>query len=93
MKTLDLSKNLIGLDWNDLKEPMSKFVANVLVAETQWDAIKLYDLSMRIYKDWKIEIDDSDLKLIEDKLNESKGLTILAKWQILKQIEECKLQK
>jgi len=80
---IDFGRQLKTLDGKDAGD-MAQLVANVLIQGTEGNAIKLYDIATTIYKEKKIKLDDSDKKLVKETIDGAKGLTILAKAQILK---------
>lgn len=68
----------------------NKFIAEMLL-EYKGDALKLYELAIRVNKEKSIEIDLSDLKLVENAIKENQRYTNLIKGAILKEIEFQKL--
>jgi len=87
--------NFSGKPLNDLdgKEipgsDMGSIVGQTLVSGTEGDAIKLYELALRI-KQGEVTLDTSDAELLERHVRESKTLTILAKGQILLELKKAK---
>lgn len=92
MKTIDLNFELKDLDGNVLQGIPSagKFVGNLLVTETDGDAIKFFDWAISLNKNEVISVDNADFTLIKELIKKSEKVTILAKAQILKYLETIK---
>ena len=80
------------LDLNDkpLEEKANRFMADILVSGPG-DPLKVYELAMKINKSKKIDIDTTDLKLIEDAVKSTQKYNNLVKGAILKEIESQKV--
>jgi hypothetical protein len=76
-------KLLMDLDGNPLDgSDMSLLVGQALVGGTEGDAVKQYELALKI-RAGEADLDTSDAELVEKAVKESKALTVLAKGQIL----------
>lgn len=64
----------------------NRFIAEMLL-EHKGDSLKLYELAIKINKEKSIEIDTTDLKLIESAVKENQRYNNLIKGAILKEIE------
>lgn len=67
----------------------SRLLSNNLIQGSKGDAIKFYDWAQALYKNQPIEVDNSDFKKIRSFIDESEGVSILAKAQILKALDAC----
>jgi len=92
MKKIDLNFELKDLNGNPLTGNViaGQFIANLLVGETQGDAVKFFDWAMTLNKKEAISVDDSDFNKIKEVVKNSDKVTILAKAQILKHLESIK---
>jgi acyl carrier protein len=88
---MKLNVNFEIFDLNDkaVPEKASRFIAEMLL-EHKGDSLKLYELAIKINKNESIEIDTTDLKLIEDAVKGNPKYTNLVKGAILKEIESQK---
>ena len=96
MKTINLNKQLLGLDGIELSNETAnagKLLAQQLANKTKGDAIKLWGLATRLYSGEKLTIDDADLALLKTQTEQSESLTVLAKSQILSLLNEAKDSK
>lgn len=80
---IDFSGKFKMLDGKE-QGSIAEQVSNLLLMQSEGNAIKLYDIALTIYRDKKIKLDDSDKKMLKETIENSKGLTVLAKAQILK---------
>ena len=81
---LNLKGHLLkDLDGNPLEgSDMSILIGQALVGGTEGDAVKQYELALKI-RAGEVELDTSDAELVEKSVKGSKTLTVLAKGQIL----------
>ena len=88
---MKLNVNFKIYDLNDkvIPEKPNKFIAEMLI-EHKGDTLKLYELAMKINKSDSIEIDTSDLKLLEAAVKGNQRYNNLVKGAILKEIESQK---
>jgi hypothetical protein len=87
---VNLKKALLDLDGNVIPgSEMGSLVAQALVSGTDGDAVKLYELAMKV-KNGEVDLDTSDSELLERCIKESKTLTVLAKGQILLELKKAK---
>lgn len=94
MINLDFSPFATTLDGQNLKQDGVEFsysvvIANALLMKSGGNPIKLYDLASKIYKDGKIEIDESDCALIRETIDQTQGVNNLIKGPILKIIDNA----
>ncbi len=89
---MKLNVNFEIFDLNDkaVAEKANKFIAEMLM-EHKGDPLKLYELAIKINKNDSIEIDTTDLKLIEEAVKGHPRYTNLVKGAILKEIESQKV--
>ena len=83
---LNVSFEIFDLTDKALKEKANKFIAEMLL-EHKGDSLKLYELAIKINKNESIDIDTTDLKLVEDAVKGNQRYTNLIKGAILKEIE------
>ena len=83
---LNLDFEIIDLQGKALPAKGSEYIADMLL-EHKGDSLKLYELAMNINKNKSIDIDMSDLKLIEEAVKAHPRYTNLIKGAILKEIE------
>lgn len=89
MKTLNLTAQINGLDGQPMKESptLGKVLGSALVSGSKGDPIKYLDWALKLYNEGKIEVDDADFEAIKEFIKNNDGLTILAKGQLLKQMQ------
>ena len=80
---IDFTKKLVNLQWQDFENDTKELVADVIMSAREWNSIKLYDIALKVYKEWIVDLDETDSNLIKDVIEKS-TLTVIAKWQILK---------
>ena len=83
---LTLNFEIFDLLDKAIPEKTGRFIAEMLL-EHKGDTLKLYELAMKINKNESIEIDTSDLKLVEEAVKSNQRYTNLIKGAILKEIE------
>ena len=83
---LNVAFEIFDLSDKKVPERTNKFIAEMLM-EYKGDSLKLYELALKINKNESIEIDTTDLKLIEDAIKSNQRYTNLVKGAILKKIE------
>ena len=84
--TLNVNFEIFDLSDKAVPDKANKYIADMLVSH-KGDALKLYELALKISKNDSIEIDMSDLKLIEQVIKENQQYNNLVKGSILKEIE------
>jgi len=87
---LNVNFEIFDLTDKALSDKASKFIAEMLL-EHKGDSLKLYELAMHINKNESIDIDTTDLKLIEEAVKNNPRYTNLVKGAILKEIESQKV--
>ena len=87
--TLNVNFKIYDLNDKPIPEKSGKFIAEMLI-EHKGDTLKLYELALKINKNNSIEIDTSDLKLLEDAVKGNQRYNNLVKGAILKEIESQK---
>ena len=88
--TLNVSFEIFDLADKAIPDNAGRFIAEMLL-EHKGDTLKLYELDIKINKSESIEIDTTDLKLIEDAVKGNQRYTNLIKGAILKEIESQKI--
>ena len=84
--TLKVNFEIYDLADKAIPEKSSRFIAEMLL-EHKGDSLKLYELAININKNDSIDIDTTDLKLVETAVRDSQRYTNLVKGAILKEIE------
>lgn len=95
MKKINLNCSLIDLDGKVIeKSNMAEIVANQLIydKDSSKDAIKKYELALKINKKKEFEIDTSDFDLIEKVIKKS-TLPVISVAQILLKLRETEKTK
>jgi hypothetical protein len=83
-------KLLLDLDGRPLEgTDMSMLVGQALVSGTEGDAVKQYELALRL-RAGEVDLDTSDAELVERLVRDSNTLTVLAKGQILLELKKAK---
>jgi len=86
---LNLDKDLLSLDGKPVDNGnMAKVLANTLASTTQGSVFKFYDWAVKLWNEGEIEIDRSDKMLLMQFVESSMQLTILAKAQIMAEIDK-----
>lgn len=89
---LNLSQPVLGLDGKQIGDStLDKVLANDLVSSGDGPAIKLLDWAITLFAGKELDLDSTDLKLLEQKVENSQRLNVLVKGQILKAIEAARL--
>jgi len=91
MKILLKGKEIKDLDGRPFDPPvgMAEVVSTSLVKRTDGDSIKLYEMALRL-RAGEVDLDSSDLELLESTVKSDQTLTALAKGQILLEIKRQK---
>jgi len=91
MKILLKGKEIKDLDGQSFDPPvdMAEVVSTSLVKRTDGDSIKLYEMALRL-RAGEVDLDSSDLELLESTVKSDQTLTALAKGQILLEIKRQK---
>jgi len=91
MKILLKGKEIKDLDGRSFDPPvdMAEVVSTSLVKRTDGDSIKLYEMALRL-RAGEVDLDSSDLELLESTVKSDQTLTALAKGQILLEIKRQK---
>lgn len=86
MKKLDLNKNLVDLDGNEIENSkLGKLVAGLLMSQKTGDSIKFFDWAVTLHKTGIIEVDEADFTTIKTMVKDnSEYLTMISKAQLLK---------
>lgn len=81
---LDFNFNLLDLDGNEISNANAgKLLANTLVQQAKGDAVKLWEIALKLHKGEVIDLDTSDQELLKNFIKDSEQLAILAKGQLL----------
>lgn len=90
MKTINFNWELKDLNGNNIGNA-GVLVAEMLVMENKGDAIKYFDWAMSLNSKKTIEVDDSDFLKIKQLVNDNARLTLLVKAQLLRYLEDFKI--
>lgn len=84
-------KNVKDLEGNDFPDSdMAKLTINALLEGAEGDAIRLYELSMKL-NTGECEVNESELELIETRLKASRSIFLIGKAQILLELKKFRL--
>lgn len=83
---LNVNFEIYDLKDKSLDEKAGSFIADMLLNH-KGDSLKLYELAMKLNKEDLIDVDTTDLKLIETAIRENQRYNNLIKGAILKEIE------
>lgn len=72
---------------------LASVLASVLINLTKSDPIKWYDYATTLTKEESIELDESDLKKIEELVEKSEQIPVLVKAQLLKSLYSVRANK
>lgn len=89
MKEVNLNFDFTDLDGNKI-DNLGRLTAQALVAEVKGDPIKYFDWAMSLNKLKSVSMDESDFIKFKSLISDSSNLTILAKGQILKCLNDIK---
>lgn len=70
-----------------------KLLASVLSQMNKGNSIKLYDWALKLWNKQALEIDDTDVKVLETIIEESQMITVLAKVPMLEHIKKQQEKK
>ena len=87
---LNVNFELFDLADKAFPDKASKYIAGILM-EHKGDPLKLFELAMNINKNDSIEVDTTDLKLIEEAVKANPQYNNMIKGAILKEIESQKV--
>lgn len=90
--TLDLKFEIFDLKGQKVEEKAATFIADCLLNH-KGDSLKLYELALQINKGKPVEIDTTDLKLIETAVRENQRYNNLIKGAILKELDAQRATK
>lgn len=86
---LNLNFNLKDLDGKEIEGANAgKLLANQLVNQSKGDAIKFWELSLKLYKGEVVDLDSSDQSTIKNFIKDSEQLPVLSKAQLLQVFEK-----
>lgn len=81
---LDFNFNLVDLEGQEIENANAgKLLASTLVQQPKGDAIKFWEMALKLNKGEVIDLDSSDQQLIKTFIKDNESLTILAKGQML----------
>lgn len=92
LKTIDLSAKITALDGTIAKEDgreisYAQLISNILVMGNSTEPVKLFDIATRLFKDEKIELDETDMNLLRAQVINNNQITTLAKAPVIKVID------
>lgn len=86
---LNFNFNLVDLDSKEIEGANAgKLLANSLVAQSKGDAIKFWEMALKLNQGEVIDLDTSDQGLLKSFIKENESITILAKGQMLQLFEK-----
>jgi hypothetical protein len=86
---LNFNFNLLDLDSKEIEGANAgKLLAGALVNQTKGDAIKFWELSLKLNNGEVIDLDTSDQNLLKTFIKDSESITILGKGQLLQVFEK-----
>lgn len=89
---LNLSQPVLGLDGKQIGDStLDKVLANDLAAGGDGPAIKLWEWAILLHAGKELELDSTDLKLLEQKVETSQRLNVLVKGQLLKALDAARV--
>ena len=81
---IDFNFNLLDLDGKEIEGANAgKLLANQLVNQAKGDAVKFWELSLKLYKGEIVDLDSSDQATIKNFIKDSEQLPVLTKAQLL----------
>ena len=86
---LQVNFKIVDLEGKSIGQTANVFMANILLAH-KGEALKLYELALKINAEESIEVDTTDLNLIETAIKENEQFNNLIKGALLKEIERQK---
>ena len=85
MRKIDLNFPILDLEGKEVeKSNAGKIIANVLVNQSQGDALKFWGWALELNKKEPIELDESDFSTLKDFIKNSEALPIITKAQVLR---------
>lgn len=86
---LNFNFPISDLDGNEIPESnLGKTIANVLVSARDGDALKLWDIALKLQKGTELDLDTSDTQMLKDRIKNADSITILVKAQALQVFQE-----
>lgn len=89
MKTINLNFPINDLEGKELANA-GKIIGGNLVAITEGEALKFYDWAVKLHNGESIKVDNADYKKIYEFVENSKGLPILTKAQVMNYLDSVK---
>lgn len=81
---LDFNFNLTDLEGQEIENANAgKLLAGALVQQSKGDAIKFWELALKLNKGEIVDLDSSDQQLLKSFIKDNESLTVLAKGQML----------
>lgn len=82
---LNFNFDLVDLDGKTIEGANAgKLLANSLVQQTKGDAVKFWELALKLHKGEVVDLDTSDQQLLKTFIKDSESITVLGKGQLLK---------
>jgi hypothetical protein len=86
---LNFNFNLLDLDSKEIEGANAgKILAGALVSQSKGDAIKFWELSLKLNNGEVVDLDTSDQNLLKTFIKDSESITILGKGQLLQVFEK-----
>jgi hypothetical protein len=88
---LNFNFNLLDLDSKEIEGANAgKLLANSLVNQSKGDALKFWEIALKLNNGEVIDLDTSDQNLLKTFIKDSETITILGKGQLLQLFEKSK---
>ena len=87
--TLDMGFQIFDMESKPLEKPANVYLAEMLLF-SKGDSLKLYELAMRVNETPTIEVDTTDLNLIEKAVRDNERYNNLVRGAILKEFAHQK---
>jgi hypothetical protein len=87
---LNFNFNLLDLEGQEIENANTgKLLAGALVQQSKGDAIKFWEMALKLNKGEVIDLDTSDQQLLKTFIKENESLTILAKGQMFQVFQKA----
>lgn len=81
---LNFNKSLVNLDGVDIADSnMGKILASYLVQSNKGDALKFWEIALKLQKGEEVDLDTSDQNTIKEFIKSADGLPNITKAQLL----------
>ena len=85
---IDFNKPAKDLDGDEMENThLGKLIAKALVNQSKGDPLKYFDWAVKLHKGEVIDLDKADQKTLRAFIETNESITILAKYQILEEMD------